>query len=93
VRQDHDLEDFLPQSDEEIATIASFLHGQEDVTNSALPDNDDEEEEEIGWGGTADEDSWGMASSSDAAKHHKFVQADRVAFELESGTRRPGDTG
>jgi hypothetical protein len=45
-RQDHDLEDFLPYSDEEIATIAAFLHGQEDATSSTLPDNDDEEEEE-----------------------------------------------
>jgi hypothetical protein len=30
---------------------------------------------------TADEDSWGMASSSDAAKHHTLVKADRAAFE------------
>jgi hypothetical protein len=54
-RQDHDLEDFLLYSDEEIATIAAFLHGQEDVTNSVLPDSDDdEEEEEVGWGDDVD---------------------------------------
>jgi hypothetical protein len=41
--------------------------------------------------GTADEDYWDMVSSSDAAKHHKLVEADRVAFELGSGTRRPGN--
>jgi hypothetical protein len=46
VRQNHDLEDFLSYSDEEIAAIAAFLHGQEDATSSALPDNDDDEQEE-----------------------------------------------
>jgi hypothetical protein len=61
-RQDHDLEDFLLCSDQEIAIMATFRHGQEDAMSSALPDNDDEEE-------------------------------DRVAFELGSGTRRPGDIG
>jgi hypothetical protein len=54
-RQDHDFEDFLSYSDEEIATIAAFLHGQEDATNSVLSDNDDdEEEEEVGWGDDVD---------------------------------------
>jgi hypothetical protein len=50
-RQDHDLEDFPPYSNEEIATTAAFLHGQEDATSSALPDNidDEEEKEEVGW--------------------------------------------
>jgi hypothetical protein len=43
-RQDHDLEDFLSYSDEEIATVATFRHGQEEATSSALPDNDDDEE-------------------------------------------------
>jgi hypothetical protein len=107
-RQDHDLEDFLPDSDEEIGTIAAFLHGQEDATSSALSDDSrcgalrhpqvsgssssaaalDEPPD-----GTADEDSWDMASSSDVAKHHKLVQVDRFAFELGSGTQRPDDIG
>jgi hypothetical protein len=43
--------------------------------------------------GTADEDSWGTANSSDAAKRHRLVQADWVAFELGSGTLHPGDIG
>jgi hypothetical protein len=54
-RQNHDLEDFLSYSEEEIATIAAFLHSQEDATSPALPDNgDDEEEKEVDWGDDVD---------------------------------------
>jgi hypothetical protein len=55
-KQDQNLEDFLPYSEEVIATIAAFLHGQEDATSSALSnnDNDEEEEEAVGWGDEVD---------------------------------------
>jgi hypothetical protein len=53
--QDHDLDDFVAFTDEEIATIAAFLHEERETAIPVVPDETDtQEDEDISWDGEDD---------------------------------------
>jgi hypothetical protein len=47
--QDHDLDDFVSFTDEEIAAIAAFLHEERETASPVVPD-----EEDVDWDGEDD---------------------------------------
>jgi hypothetical protein len=50
--QDHDLDDFVAFTDEEIAAIAAFLHEERETASPVVVDETDiQEEEDINWDG------------------------------------------
>jgi hypothetical protein len=53
--QDHDLNDFVTFTDEEIAAIAAFIHEERETVSPVVPDETDtQEEEDIDWDGEDD---------------------------------------
>jgi hypothetical protein len=60
--QDHDGDDFVAFTDEEIAVIAAFLHEEHETASPVVPDETDtHEEEDIDWDG---EDDIGHAAAT-----------------------------
>jgi hypothetical protein len=50
--QDHDLDDFVAFTEEEIAAIAAFLYDKRETASPVVPDETDtQEEEDIDWDG------------------------------------------
>jgi hypothetical protein len=60
--QDHDFDDFVAFTDEEIAAIAAFLNEERETARPVVPDETDtQEEEDIDWDG---EDDIGQAAAT-----------------------------
>jgi hypothetical protein len=53
--QDHDPDDFIAFTDEEISAIAAFLHVERETASPIVPDETDtQEEEDSDWDGEDD---------------------------------------
>jgi hypothetical protein len=53
--QDHDLDDYVAFTNDDVAVIAAFLHEERERANSVVSDETDtQEEEDIDWDGEDD---------------------------------------
>jgi hypothetical protein len=72
--QDHDFDDFVAFTDEEIAAIAAFLHEERETASPVEPDETDtQEEEDINWDGA---DDIGQAATTPPNIISAFKQTD-----------------
>jgi hypothetical protein len=79
---DHDLDDFVAFTDEEIAAIAAFLHEERETASPVVPDETDtQEEDDIDWDG---EDDIGQAAATPPNIISAFKQTGLHASEDRS---------